>query len=73
MHPFRVLVDQVTQVRYRVMRGGNPQQHGWKYTRLCLENSFLEIVDSGKSSEFGFARSVAVARVPRAGRQKQMV
>jgi hypothetical protein len=34
---------------------------------------FLETVDSAKASEFGFARLVAVARMPRPRDQKQMV
>jgi hypothetical protein len=56
--------------------GGDGQQYGWNYAGLCLETrgeQFLETVDSGKASEFGFARSVAVARMPHPHGQEQMV
>jgi hypothetical protein len=72
----RLTQVRLTQVRCRVMRGGDGQQHGWNYTGLRLETrgeQFLQTVDSGKASEFGFARSVAVARMPCLRGQKQMV
>lgn len=56
--------------------GRDGQQYGWNYAGLCLETrgeQFLETVDSGKASEFGFARSVAVARMPHPYGQEQMV
>ena len=56
--------------------GGDGQQYGWNYAGLCLETrgeQFLETVDSGKASEFGFARPVAVARMPHPHGQEQMV
>jgi hypothetical protein len=34
MHPLRILVQQVSQVRRRLVRGRDGQQHGWNYTGL---------------------------------------
>ena len=34
MHPLRILVKQVSQVRRRLVRSRDGQQHGWNYTGL---------------------------------------
>src|SRR6266481_357609 len=46
MHPLGILVEQVAQIRCRVVRGCDGQQHGWNYTGDPRRRLWLSLVDA---------------------------